>query len=75
MRTFHALGREILAEAGVGVRNLVDREDVIRRLNGKRPSATALRRLDDAFSRLKLDLMASPDDLRACRGRGRGATR
>jgi superfamily I DNA/RNA helicase len=57
VRTFHALGREILAEAGAPVRNLVDRADVLRGLNGGRglPPA-ALRRLDDAFSRLKLDL-------------------
>jgi len=64
VRTFHALGREILAEAGVEVRNLVDRADVVRRLNGKRPSANAFRRIDDAFSRLKLDLMLEPADLR-----------
>jgi superfamily I DNA/RNA helicase len=63
VRTFHALGREILAEAGVSVRNLVDREEVVRRLNRKRPSASAFRRLDDAFSRLKLDLMLEPAEL------------
>ena len=35
-------------------------EDVIRRLNGKRPlRGRTLRRLDDGFSRLKLDLDAS----------------
>src|SRR6188472_3904740 len=64
VRTFHALGREILAEAGVSVRNLVDREEVIRRLNGKRPPPAALRKLDDAFSRMKLDLMLSADEVR-----------
>ena len=63
VRTFHALGREILAEAGVQVRNLVDRAEVVRRLNGKRPSADAYRRIDDAFSRLKLDLMLDPLEL------------
>ncbi|MGI8927908.1 MAG: ATP-dependent helicase [Candidatus Limnocylindrales bacterium] len=63
VRTFHALGREILAEAGVQVRNLVGRADVVRRLNGKRPSAIAFRRIDDAFSRLKLDLMLESADL------------
>jgi superfamily I DNA/RNA helicase len=64
VRTFHALGREILAEAGVSVRNLVDRADVVRRLNRKAPSAAAFRRLDDAFSRLKLDLMVDAAELR-----------
>ncbi|HEY7599555.1 MAG TPA: UvrD-helicase domain-containing protein, partial [Candidatus Limnocylindrales bacterium] len=57
VRTFHALGREILAEAGAPVRNLVDRADVLRRLNGGRPlPPPLLRRLDDGFSRIKLDL-------------------
>jgi superfamily I DNA/RNA helicase len=64
VRTFHALGREILAEAGIKVRNLVDRADVVQKLNGKRPPAAALRRLDDAFSRLKLDLMVDAAELR-----------
>ena len=64
VRTFHALGREILAEAGVNVRNLVDRADVVRRLNRKAPSAAAFRRIDDAFSRLKLDLMVDGSELR-----------
>src|SRR4051794_32477408 len=45
VRTFHALGREILAESGVSVRNLVDRADVLRRLNRGRPlGSVALRR-------------------------------
>jgi superfamily I DNA/RNA helicase len=56
VRTFHALGREILADAGVPVDELVDRADVLRRIAGAPLSAAALRRLDDAFSRLKLDL-------------------
>ncbi len=56
VRTFHALGREILAEAGVAVANLMDRTDVLRSLNGGRSlPATMLRRYDDGFSRLKLD--------------------
>ncbi|MEO6351299.1 MAG: UvrD-helicase domain-containing protein, partial [Candidatus Limnocylindrales bacterium] len=63
VRTFHALGREILSEAGVDVRNLVDRADVVQRLNGKRVPAGAFRRIDDAFSRLKLDLMIEPAEL------------
>lgn len=64
VRTFHALGREILTEAGVNVRNLVDRAEVVRRLNGRAPAAAAFRRIDDAFSRLKLDLMLEAADLR-----------
>jgi superfamily I DNA/RNA helicase len=64
VRTFHALGREILSEAGVNVRNLVDRAELVQRLNGKRVGAAAFRRIDDAFSRLKLDLMVEPSALR-----------
>ena len=36
VRTFHALGREILVDAGVSVRNLVDRAAVLKELNGGR---------------------------------------
>ena len=64
VRTFHALGREILAESGVSVRNLVDRLDVVHRLNRRPLSAAAFRRLDDAFSRLKLDLRVDAADIR-----------
>ena len=64
VRTFHALGRDILADAGVNVRNLVDRAEVIQRLNRATPAAGELRRLDDTFSRLKLDLMIDDVDLR-----------
>ena len=74
VRTFHALGREILADAGVSVADLVDRADVLQRIAGAPLPAAALRRLDDAFSRLKLDLrmdaatlgqvMASPHNAR-----------
>ncbi|MEP7378380.1 MAG: UvrD-helicase domain-containing protein, partial [Chloroflexota bacterium] len=57
VRTFHALGREILAEAGAPVKNLTDRAEVLRALNGGRAlPPTEMRRLDDGFSRLKLDL-------------------
>ena len=56
VRTFHALGREILTDAGVNVTNLTDRADSLAAIYGRRPSAARLRRLDDAFSRLKLDL-------------------
>jgi superfamily I DNA/RNA helicase len=55
VRTFHALGREILSDGGVDVEPLLDRETVLRDMW---PDITrgALRRLDDAFSRLKLDV-------------------
>jgi superfamily I DNA/RNA helicase len=55
VRTFHALGREILADAGVPVDPLLDRDEVLRELF---PAASAADRgrLDLAFSRLKLDL-------------------
>ena len=57
VKTFHALGREILGDAGVPVANLVDRAEVLRQLNrGRSLPAAAMRRLDDGFSRLKLDL-------------------
>jgi superfamily I DNA/RNA helicase len=60
VRTFHALGREILASAGVPVEPLRDRDEVLREAV---PSATAAtrRRLDTAISRLKLDLRVDPD--------------
>jgi superfamily I DNA/RNA helicase len=64
VRTFHALGREILVDAGVAVDPLVDRDELLRSLL---PAATAgeRARLDLAFSRLKLDLQVSVDDVAA----------
>jgi DNA helicase-2/ATP-dependent DNA helicase PcrA len=55
VKTFHALGREILADGGERVDPLLDREAVLRDMW---PDITrsAIRRLDDAFSRLKLDV-------------------
>ena len=65
VRTFHALGREILADAGVPVRNLTDRAEALRHLNRGRPlPGTLMRRLDDGFSRLKLDLCLDATDAR-----------
>jgi DNA helicase-2/ATP-dependent DNA helicase PcrA len=55
VKTFHALGREILADAGERVEPLLDRESVLRDLWPEIDRGT-LRRLDDAFSRLKLDI-------------------
>ena len=55
VRTFHALGREILRDAGLPVEPLLDRLEVIASLAGDDISPAGLRRLDDAFSRFKLD--------------------
>jgi len=55
VRTFHGLGREILRASGRQVDQLVDRATLLRELH---PTAgpAVLRSLDDAFSRIKLDL-------------------
>lgn len=55
VRTFHALGREVLRDAGLPVDRLVAREQVLRRVAGRPVAAADGRRLDDLFSRLKLD--------------------
>jgi DNA helicase-2/ATP-dependent DNA helicase PcrA len=55
VKTFHALGREILADGGERVEPLLDRESVLRDMWPEIDRGT-LRRLDDAFSRLKLDI-------------------
>ncbi|MET1232071.1 MAG: ATP-dependent helicase [Candidatus Limnocylindrales bacterium] len=55
VRTFHALGLEILGDAGLPVAPLVDRLEIIASLAGHTLPASALRRLDDGFSRIKLD--------------------
>ena len=59
IRTFHALGLEILREAGEAVQPLVDRDEVLRAV---RPDASASerRRLDTVLSRFKLDLDVDP---------------
>jgi superfamily I DNA/RNA helicase len=62
VKTFHALGREILAEGGVAVEPLLDREAVLRGL-WPEIDRTAIRRLDDAFSRLKLDIGVTAADV------------
>jgi superfamily I DNA/RNA helicase len=55
VKTFHALGREILADGGERVEPLLDRETILRDMW---PDITrgAVRHLDDAFSRLKLEI-------------------
>ena len=62
VRTFHALGREMLAEAGASIEPLVDRDSLLRELF---PEAAAADRgrLDLAFSRLKLDLRVTAADV------------
>jgi superfamily I DNA/RNA helicase len=62
VRTFHALGRELLAEAGVAVEPLVDRDELLREL-WPETTPTDRGRLDLAFSRLKLDLRVTADDV------------
>jgi superfamily I DNA/RNA helicase len=64
VRTFHALGREILRDAGTAVEPLLDRAAVVEELW---PGTTAaeLGRLDTAFSRLKLDLGVSAAEIAA----------
>ncbi len=62
VRTFHALGREILRDAGVAVEPLADRDVVLRDLF---PGITRADRgrLDLAFSRLKLDLRVTAGEV------------
>jgi len=64
VRTFHALGLEMLREAGEPVAPLLDRETVLRSILPDAPEAE-LRRLDTVFSRLKLDLDVSAGDIAA----------
>jgi len=64
IRTFHALGLEILRTAGMPVEPLLDRDDVLRSV---RPEASLAerRRLDTAISRFKLDLDVDPAAIEA----------
>ena len=62
VRTFHALGREMLVEAGVAVDPLIDRDELLRELFPELDAA-GRGRLDLAFSRLKLDLRVSADEV------------
>jgi superfamily I DNA/RNA helicase len=54
VRTFHALGREMLRSSGASVDPLIDRVPLLRRLVPG-IDAPRLRLLDDRFSRWKLD--------------------
>lgn len=60
VRTFHALGREILADAGVDVGRIVERHEILAELAGGPLPPAQLRHLDDAFTRLKLDPERGP---------------
>jgi superfamily I DNA/RNA helicase len=62
VKTFHALGREILADGGVPVEPLLDREAVLRDM-WPDIDRNALSRLDDAFSRLKLDIAVTAQEV------------
>jgi superfamily I DNA/RNA helicase len=64
VRTFHAMGLEILREAGQAVEPLLDREEILRTV---RPDASPAerRRLDTLMSRFKLDLDVDPGDVEA----------
>jgi superfamily I DNA/RNA helicase len=64
VRTFHALGREILRAAGRAVEPLLDRAELLRELGPEAPMSW-LQRLDTAFSRLKLELAVDPAQLAA----------
>jgi superfamily I DNA/RNA helicase len=64
VRTFHALGREILRDGGVPVEPLADRDAILQTI---RPEADAVERmrLDTAISRLKLELGVTAEQVAA----------
>src|SRR4051812_4741421 len=62
VRTFHALGLEILRDAGARVEPLLDRMAVLR-LIAPDADAAGWRRMDTAFSRLKLDLGVTAEEV------------
>src|SRR5207344_2255265 len=64
VRTFHALGREILRDAGVRVEPMADRAAVLAEVAPLADEA-ALLRLDTVVSRLKVELGVSPADVAA----------
>jgi superfamily I DNA/RNA helicase len=64
VRTFHALGREILRDAHVAVDGLVDRSAVLRRV-APRADPGLLLRLDTVISRLKVELGVTAADVAA----------
>ncbi|MEO8462386.1 MAG: ATP-dependent helicase [Chloroflexota bacterium] len=60
IRTFHALGLEMLRDAGQAIQPLLDRDEILRAV---RPDASLAerRRLDTILSRFKLDLDIDPE--------------
>ncbi len=64
VRTFHALGREILRDAGIAVEPLADRPAILTEVAPWADEA-ALLRLDTAISRLKVELGVSADQVAA----------
>ena len=64
VRTFHALGLEILRSGADELPELTDREPVLRALNPD-ASAAELGRLDSRISRLKLELQVTADAVAA----------
>jgi len=64
VRTFHALGLEILRDAGQAAEPLVDRLAVLRRI-APEVGPGGWRRLDTAFSKLKLDLGVTAEEVAA----------
>jgi len=64
IRTFHALGLEVLREAGEIVQPLLDREEVLRAV-APRSTVADRRRLDTVLSRFKLDLDVDPASIEA----------
>ena len=69
VRTFHALGREILRDAGVAVEPLADRAAVLAAVAPWADEGDLLR-LDTAVSRLKVELGVSASDVAADEGAG-----
>lgn len=59
IRTFHALGMEVLRGAGRAVSPLVDRDEVLRAVRPRMPIVER-RRFDTVISRMKLDLDVDP---------------
>ena len=62
VRTFHALGREILRDAAIDVEPLVDRAALLAEVAPWADEAARLR-LDTVISRLKVELGVSPADV------------
>ena len=62
IRTFHALGLEVLRAAGEAVTPLLDRDDVMRMVRPDLPDAER-RRFDTILSRFKLDLDVDPGQI------------